>query len=403
MIFNAEHRSFAADRNQNTACQNPGFWLNAETGKVVSPPSLYGRLIDRQIVLLGETHDNGDHHRWQLNTIAALHSRVDRLVLGVEMLPRRYQTILDQWVRGELTQQAFLEAVNWQQTWGYDPDLYMPIFHFARMHRIQIIALNVDRQLVAKVGTDGWESVPVNEREGLTSPAPALPDYVRSLAEVYASKLRLRRSRGEATPDQDTDENPKPPPDLEQIMSRPDFNRFVEAQLTWDRAMAEGIKSAKTGDRNAMVVAIMGSGHLANFHGVPHQLEDLGLGGSAVLLPIEITRACERTFDGYADYLFSVDSSKLAGENPPKMRLGISITEANHGVRVTEVQPNSVAATSRLRQGDLVVAAAGIKISETSELLKVLSRQAPGTWLPLVVERDGVEIEVIAKFPQQQE
>ena len=31
--------------------------------------------------------------------------------------------------------------------------------------------------------------------------------------------------------------------------------------------------------------------------------------------------------------------------------------------------------------------------------IQIIERQAPGTWLPLVVERDGVRMDVTAKFP----
>jgi len=33
------------------------------------------------------------------------------------------------------------------------------------------------------------------------------------------------------------------------------------------------------------------------------------------------------------------------------------------------------------------------------DLMEVVARQAPGTWLPLSIRRDGQEIDIIAKFP----
>jgi uncharacterized iron-regulated protein len=46
-------------------------------------------LAKRGVVLLGETHDQAEHHRWQLNTIAELFSHRPDMVLGFEMFPRR--------------------------------------------------------------------------------------------------------------------------------------------------------------------------------------------------------------------------------------------------------------------------------------------------------------------------
>jgi hypothetical protein len=46
-----------------------------------------------------------------------------------------------------------------------------------------------------------------------------------------------------------------------------------------------------------------------------------------------------------------------------------------------------------------VVRAAGLQTRNSDDLVEVVGRQAPGTWLPLSIKRDGQEIDVIAKFP----
>ncbi|HYN38683.1 MAG TPA: ChaN family lipoprotein, partial [Rhodospirillales bacterium] len=132
------------------------------------------------IVLLAEVHDDPAHHAWQLRMLSALRGRGRPLVLGVEMLPRRAQPDLDRWVAGELSERAFLQAVRWQETWGHDPALYLPVFRFARDHRIPMLAMNVDRSLVAKVARSGWEAVPAGQREGLGEPAMPAEPYRRS-------------------------------------------------------------------------------------------------------------------------------------------------------------------------------------------------------------------------------
>ena len=67
------------------------------------------------------------------------------------------------------------------------------------------------------------------------------------------------------------------------------------------------------------------------------------------------------------------------------------------------VLPGSVAEATKLKAGDKIVRAAGFSISNTGELIEVISRQAPGTWLPLTIERDGKPIELIAKFTTKTE
>jgi len=46
-----------------------------------------------------------------------------------------------------------------------------------------------------------------------------------------------------------------------------------------------------------------------------------------------------------------------------------------------------------------VVRAAGLETRNSDDLIEIVGRQAPGTWLPLSIRRDEQEIELIAKFP----
>ncbi len=69
-------------------------------------------------------------------------------------------------------------------------------------------------------------------------------------------------------------------------------------------------------------------------------------------------------------------------------------------MRVTEVIADSVAERSGIEAGDLIVSAAGFATATTRELITIIGRQAPGTWLPLTVQRDDRSLDLTAKFPQ---
>ena len=142
-------------------------------------------LAKRGVVLLGESHDQAEHHRWQLHTIAALFSHRPDMVLGFEMFPRRVQPVLDRWSKGELNETAFLREVDWPQIWGFADELYLPLFHFARMHRLPMLALNIDRATNRRVAAQGLASVPSTEREGVGDPAPASSFYRDRLFEWF--------------------------------------------------------------------------------------------------------------------------------------------------------------------------------------------------------------------------
>ncbi len=367
-------------------------WLDPASGETLATPAVFARLERASIVLLGESHTTIAHHRWQAAVLAGLHARKPAMAIGFEMLPRAAQPALDAWSAGELGEAEFLERVDWDRVWGYDPDLYLPLLHFARMQRLPTVALNVERALVAKVGQSGWDAVAEADREGVSTPAPASVAYKRSLAELYALKSNLRAEQEGREADAES-------LDIDAILESAEFGRFVEAQLTWDRAMAEALAAALRRDPGATVVGIVGRGHLEHGYGIPHQLAALGVERVEVLLPHDADVSCADLPADLADAIFVVDADGEA-EAPPRPRLGVIIENADGGVRVTEVVADSVAARSGIEAGDRIVAAAGFATATTGELIEIIRRQAPGTWLPLTLRRGDRELDLTAKFPQ---
>ncbi len=155
-------------------CVPVGAWVAPGGARTDEVPAA---LAKRAVVLLGESHDDAEHHRWQLHTIAAMYSRRPDMVLGFEMFPRRVQPVLDRWSKGELGEAAFLRELDWPEIWGHDAELYLPLFHFARMHRLPMLALNVDRATARRVAAAGVAAVPPAEREGVGEPGPASAEY----------------------------------------------------------------------------------------------------------------------------------------------------------------------------------------------------------------------------------
>jgi uncharacterized iron-regulated protein len=383
-----------------SACATHGSWIDVKTGRSVDRGELFHDLVTKNaVVLLGESHTDADHHRWQLHTVAALHGRGGNIVIGFEAFPRRLQSVLGDWVEGKLTDEAFLKAAEWRQVWGYDAALYMPLFQFARLNRIPMIALNVERKLVARVGREGWEAVPESEREGLSNPAPASPAYQRELARIYLLKKTM--PPGAVGPLPGAREPDVPEPDeaaLAEAMKEPEFKRFVEAQLTWDRAMAEALAGAKREFADATIVGVLGSGHVADGHGVPHQLKDLGVTILTTLIPESVDTACKLVGTSYADIVFTLPPADKTSA-PERPRLGVLLAQGDGAPRINNVARGSVAEAAGLQAGDHVVRAAGLETRNPDDLVEIVGRQALGTWLPLSIRRDGQEIDLIAKFP----
>lgn len=381
----------AAGADITGVCVSPGIWLDPASGGKIAPGTVIGTMAARPVVLLGETHTAAEDHRWQLHTLAALHGRQPNMVLGFEAFPRSVQPVLDRWTRGRLGEAEFLKQSRWNEVWGYDAELYLPLFHFARMHRIPMLALNVEKSLITKVRRDGWPAVPEAERQGVSTPAPPGQAYLKFLAGVYAL-----HSQGDKA-------GRKPPPTAE-IPDTPEFSGFVQAQITWDRAMAEKLAQARLSGGRPLVVGIVGRGHLEYGYGITRQLADLGIDDAAVLLPWPADQSCGelKSEQGVpvAAAVFGVGRALApAPAGRPKLTLGVFIEAAAGGVGVTRVVEGSVAEATGLAKDDIILFAAGVAVARPGQLVAIIRRQAPGTWLPLTVRRADQVLDLTARFP----
>jgi uncharacterized iron-regulated protein len=367
---------------EGSDCAPPASWTIPGGGKL-SEIAVIARAAKQSVVLLGEMHDNPDHHRWQLQTLAALHAARPDMVIGFEMFPRRVQKALDQWVGGELSEAQFLAASDWNHVWSTDFNLYLPLFHFARMNRIPMVALNIDTRLRRSVSAKGFNGVPEEEREGVSAPALPSSSYLDYLLPIYGEHERSGKKKGGGSRDD------------------PDFRRFVESQQLWDRAMAQAIQAAVNRAGRPLVVGIMGSGHIKYGYGVPHQLKDLQISDFATLLPWNTGTACAKVVPGLADVVFGVAPFSFASpEASPRQRLGIRFEMGQDGgARVLQVEKGSIAEQAGIRDGDVIREAAGAAITRTDDIVEIVKRQAPGTWLPLKLKRGGEMIDIVAKFP----
>jgi len=369
-------------------CVAPGAWyaLDGSAPRATPAPEIIRTAAESDVVLLGEQHDVMDHHRWQLHTLAALHARRPDMAIGFEAFPRRVQPVLDRWVAGELDAAAFLTQAEWQKVWNLPPQLYLPLFEFARIHRIPMFAMNVDRELTRAIAAEGWDAVPSTRKEGVGRPAAPSAGYVEALFDIYRRHPLAEKDKTQAPTRDD-----------------PAFRRFLESQTTWDRAMAEAAAarlSGAAGGRRPLVVGIAGSGHLRNGFGIAHQLRDLGIKRVTTLLPIDAPGDCKALVAGFADAVFALPAGRAVPA--PKPRLGVQLTQKDKTVIIVKVMKDSLAASMDLRDGDAIVSIAGAPVSGLDAVISAVRAQPPGTWLPMELRRGDDTFERLIKFPPAQ-
>ncbi|HEX8964627.1 MAG TPA: ChaN family lipoprotein, partial [Rhodocyclaceae bacterium] len=374
-----------------SACLSAAAWsrLDGARPRPASIGWVLGDMAAKDVVLLGEQHDVADDHRWQVQTLAVLHAQRPQMAIGFEMFPRRLQPVLDRWVAGELTARQFIEQSGWDSVWGLPAELYLPIFEFARMNRIPMLALDIDGKLSKAIAEKGWDAVAAAEREGVSRPAPPSAAYRDFLQEIYRQHPALDSGHGaKAEADAHGDKS----------AAERGFVRFVESQTARDRAMAEAI-AGRAGRAGAgpLIVGIMGNGHLRFGWGVPHQLRDLGVKKVGILMPMSVETDCASIGTGMADAVFALPKQAEAPPEPP--RLGVRLDSDKGAVSVAEVTPGSLAEKTGLKAGDRLLRVADQPVNKVTQVIAAVRRQPGGTWLPIQVRRGDATVDLVAKFP----
>lgn len=124
------------------------------------------RIVDADVVFLGEQHDDPATHVLQLAILAALaEARGGGVVLSMEQFERDVQETVDAYLDGGIDEEQFLaDSRPWP---NYDRD-YKPLVEYCHEHGLPVVAANIPRPLASRVAKDGfdaaWQSYTDEER-----------------------------------------------------------------------------------------------------------------------------------------------------------------------------------------------------------------------------------------------
>jgi uncharacterized iron-regulated protein len=233
------------------------------------------RLAASRLVLVGEHHNNAEHHRAQLAVIRSLHAEGIEVAVGLEMFRQDHQATLDRWVGGELSEAAFIEV--YLDNWNYDWWLYREIFIFARDHKLPLVGLNVGREITSQVAYHGFQSLDAGQRDQLGDiTCDVSADYMGYIRRAFGGHGHGGLS---------------------------EFARFCEAQLVWDTVMALRAAEYLEAHPQRHLVLLAGSGHVQR-PAIPTQFATRTTLPYLILLPEAAGSFERRQMDAKAaDYL----------------------------------------------------------------------------------------------------
>jgi uncharacterized iron-regulated protein len=212
--------------------------------EAITPAVLAREAARADIVLVGETHDNPDHHNLQAWVIRELVRKGRRPAVAMEMIGADQAPVLSNYLsRLGATPEELGPILGWNTHWP-DWSMYQPIAKAAMDSALPIIPADAEADRVDQVSRGGLRLLAETERTrlGLATPLPSV-ETAALLAEIKAAHCGLL------------------PADSIEPMSQ--VQRFRDATMA-DNLINAAAKS------NGGAVLIAGGGHVRADRAVPY-------------------------------------------------------------------------------------------------------------------------------------
>ncbi len=167
-------------------------WSYRDNG-FIDPEQLTKELSTIDFVLLGETHDNADHHRLQAWVVSAIAAQGRRPAIVWEMFDTGQSDALARYLASQPDDADDLgNAIGWDKTGWPDWPLYQPIAEAALAAGLDMFAGDPPVTLVRAAGKDGYSILPEGQAQSLFVDTPLSDDLQSALErQIVTSHCNL--------------------------------------------------------------------------------------------------------------------------------------------------------------------------------------------------------------------
>jgi uncharacterized iron-regulated protein len=229
-------------------------------GVAIDEAELLRRMRAAHYVLIGEQHDNPDHHVLQARLLHQLVASGRRPAVVFEMLDQERQPAVDRALAAHADVDAFGAAVDWADS-GWPPwPLYSPLFAEVLRAQLPIVAAGLDRKTAMRLAG-----------EDLSASDPALAYALEAAGPLAAEQqAALREEMSQAH--------------CGRIQAGEVLDAMVQIQRARDARLALGMQRA--GADGALLIA--GAGHVRRDRGVPAYLARAAAGSTLSIALLEV-------------------------------------------------------------------------------------------------------------------
>ena len=355
---------------------------DTRTGEQITPDELARQLAGTRLLLIGEEHTNADFHGVQLRVLQALVKSGRKVLVGLEMYPYTEQRFLDQWRDGLLTEEGFLRLSRWYDNWGYNWQYYRDIFLLARDHRVPMFAVNTPREVVAAV-----------RKKGLANLTPEESAHIPKEIDVdNADHMTFFRTTFE------DEQGPVHGGGMGEDM----WKNMLSAQCTWDATMGYNAVQAlkQANDPKAIMVVLVGSGHVAYGLGIERQARKWFDGTITSLIPVAVTMEkvgpIKSVRASYANFTWGVPEE--VDSMFPTLGTSTAVGQGDTQRKVIIVQKGSAAERAGIKVGDIMTSLDGASLDDKETFSRLMAAKRWGDTAAIGIKRGDQNLTVTAVF-----
>ena len=359
---------------KNLADLDAGQILHLPTGLGVNRKQMLDSISASRVIYIGETHDNIEAHKVQLQVIQFLAKKYS-VAIGLEMFRRSGQKKLNFFNQGQLSDRKFRHL--FLSNWGSGFELYKPIFEFARSKNLPLIGLKSSRK------------VENHFRSGDSAPGDTLYPEIDE-TDPYHRAFSMSIFGGHTA----------------KALEKP-YRMLLLWEETMAQTVAEFLRDPVNKDKKLVVLA--GGFHVQYGFGIPKRAYRRIPHAYSIILP-NITKVPENLKDREmevkkvsiplyaADYVWQVEY-RVPGQK--KIKLGVHLAqEKDGGVRIKAVGKLSNAQIAGMKPGDLLVSMDGKALSSVDDVLELLSYKNFDDRSTFQLQRDNQTLTVEVVFKQ---
>ena len=297
----------ASGPGEAAAVKGPGFCVfNGASGASIA--GTFNAVVGADdVVYGGETHDQLNDHLAQLEALKALGlARGEKIVVGFEMLNMTLQPILEDYAAGKLTDEEVLAKADWKTEWGFDFNLYKPIFDYIRANKLHALALNLPKKVVSKIARVGLAGLSDTEKQYLPAKVEVTKNeaYIKFIRESFEGHGKAAgRTQGDFLRQYILGKSKKGMGDFT-------FENYLAAMSAWNESMGSRLADFLNANPGYAGMTIAGAGHVIYNAGIPASVASRTSGLRGVsFYPVDAD-ACPAAFPsgdaGLADYVWYI-------------------------------------------------------------------------------------------------